>query len=137
MSAAADRELIVAAASALNPQQVGRAFIADVGCALLSATGKIYTGASVGTFLGLCAEQGAVSAMVSIEPPKIAAIVAVWRDDAGQVNVLPPCGRCREMLRELSQDNLRARILLGQDHAVELRDLLPYHGWHAEPVHDG
>ncbi len=134
MTTTSDDALLTAAASALNPQRVGDAHVADVGCALLSATGRICTGASIGTFLGVCAEQGALSALVSHEPPVVATIVAVWRDEAGALSVLPPCGRCRELLRVLSPDNLRTRVVLGPGHVVPLADLLPFPAWHAEPV---
>jgi cytidine deaminase len=134
MTQPSDDDLITAAQLALNSQQIGEAYVADVGCALSSETGHIYSGASIGTYLGICAEQGAVSAMVTRERPRVHSIVAVWNDDRGQTHVLPPCGRCREFLRGLSQDNLETRVILGRDHVVKLRELLPYHGWHAEPV---
>ncbi len=134
MNATTDKQLIAAAESALNAQQVGEAYLADVGCALLSSTGNVYTGASIGTYLGICAEQGAASAMVSCEHPNVSTIVAVWKDESGRTHVIPPCGRCREFLRGLSQGNLDSRVILGPDHVVPLKDLLPFHGWHAEEV---
>jgi cytidine deaminase len=91
---------------------------------------KLNTG--IGSHLGLCAEQSAVSQMLSKTDPKVKKIVAVWRDEKGELYVLPPCGRCREFLRTMSQDNLEANIILGKDHSEKLKNLLPYHGWHAE-----
>lgn len=122
------------AARALNPQQVGHSWVADVACALEGQDGRVWTGACVGGYLGLCAEQSAVSAMVSAGPPVVRSIVAVWRDGRGDLHVLPPCGRCREFLRTLSPQNLDADVVLGPDHVVPLRDLLPVPGWHAEPI---
>lgn len=127
-------ELCRLAEHALNPQNLGDFFVGDVACALEGEDGRVWTGACVGGYLGLCAEQSAVSAMVSTGPPVVRSIVAVWRDEHGDVFVLPPCGRYREFLRTMSQRNLDADVVLGPGHVVKLRDLLPSHGWHAEPV---
>ncbi len=72
--------------------------------------------------------------MVSTGPPVVRRIVAVWRDEHGDLFVLPPCGRCREFLRTMSHRNLDAHVVLGPGHMVTLRELLPSHGWHAERV---
>lgn len=124
-----DGELWARAEETLNPQDLGTFWVADVGCAVVSGSGSVYTGACVGGYLGLCAEQSAVSAMVAREPPRITRLVAVWRNPTGDLYALPPCGRCREFLRLVSEDNLRAGVLLGPDHVVRLGDLLPSHGW--------
>lgn len=127
-----DVELCARAQAALNPQNFGDFFVADVVCAVVAGSGSIYTGACVGGYLGLCAEQSAVSAMVIHEPPMITKLVAVWRDSNGDLHALAPCGRCREFLRLMSQDNLQADVILGLDHVVKLKDLLPSHGWSSE-----
>ena len=95
---ASPAELCAVAADALNPQGLGGFFVGDVACALQGEDGRIWTGTCVGGHLGVCAEQSAVSAMVSAGPPVVRAIVAVWRDENGDLFVLPPCGRCREFL---------------------------------------
>lgn len=127
-------DLIRLAAAALNPQDLGGFHVADVGCALEDERGRVWTGACVGWYLGLCAEQSAVRAMVSAGPPVVRRIVAVWRDEDGDLFVLPPCGRCREFLRVVSQRNLGTDVVLGPDRVVALRDLLPEFGWSAERV---
>ncbi len=129
-----DEELIHLAAEALNPQQVeSGARLADVGAAVEAASGEVFTGASIGGHLATCAEQGALSQMVSRTGPAIARMVAVWRDPhSGDLHVIPPCGRCREAMRTLSQRNLEARIILGPGHTAPLKELLPFHGWYAE-----
>ena len=84
-----------------------------------------------------CALQPAegLSQMVSRAGPVVRRVVAVWADpDGGALQGLPPCGRCREFLRVLSQQNLDAIVHLGPDHRMTLRELLPVHGWHAEQV---
>jgi cytidine deaminase len=128
------RDLIEHAAGALNPQDLGAFHVADVGCALEDEAGRVWTGACLGGYLSVCAEQSAVSAMVSAVAPVVRRIVAVWRDERGDLFVLPPCGRFREFLRTVSQRNLDTEVVLGPDHVVPLRELLPAFGWHAEPV---
>lgn len=129
-----DEQLIKLAEGALNSQRLEDMYIGDVGCALIAANGDVFTGTCIGGNLGICAEQGAVSAMVSKTGPEITKIVAVWKDENGDLYVIPPCGRCREFLKSLSKDNLETDVILGKDHVVRLKDLLPFYGWHAEKV---
>ncbi|WP_406829456.1 hypothetical protein ABEG17_10650 [Pedococcus sp. KACC 23699] len=131
-----DADLIKRAAEALNPQQLADgSWVADVGAAVEAGDGTVHTGASVGGYLSVCAEQSALSQMVSRTGPVLRRVVAVWADpDGGALHVLPPCGRCREFLRVLRQENLDAIVVLGPDHRTTLRELLPVHGWHAEQV---
>ena len=131
-----DRDLIALAAAALRPvETVPGRWVADVGAAVEAADGQVFTGACVGGYLGFCAEQAAVGQLVSRTDPVIRRVVAVWRDPAdGQLHVLPPCGRCREFLHGMGPGNLDARVILGEDAAVPLRDLLPLPFWSAHPV---
>ena len=55
--------------------------------------------------------------------------MAVWLDDDDRVTVLPPCGRCREFIRQIDDSNLGATVVLGHGGAAPLRDLLPEWGW--------
>ncbi len=90
---------------------------------------SVHTGACIGGYLGLCAEQSAVSAMVTQGPPRIVKLAAVWRDSDGALHALPPCVCCREFLRLMSQSNLEADVVLGLEYVVKLKDLLSSHGW--------
>ena len=130
-------DLISRAAEALNPQMLAEGFwVADVGAAVEAEDGQVFTGACIGGYLSICAELGALSQLVAATTPTITRVVAVWRNPADSVlHVIPPCGRCREFIRTLSQQNLEATVILGPDHTTTLRDLLPYAGWHAEQVH--
>lgn len=131
-----DAGLISRAAGALNPQEVSAGFwVGDVGAAVEAEDGQVFTGACIGGHLSVCAELGAVSQLVASTAPTITRIVAVWRDPAdGALHIIPPCGRCRELLRVISQRNLEATVILGPGHTTTLRDLLPVPGWHAERV---
>jgi cytidine deaminase len=48
--------------------------------------------------------------MVTGREYRIAKVVAVWRNDEGVLHVLPPCGRCREFMRQIDPANLKATI---------------------------
>jgi cytidine deaminase len=67
--------------------------------------------------------------MVTAGEYRIARVAAVWRDDSGRLYVLPPCGRCREFIRQIDDANMGTAVVLGPDRSVELRDLLPHHEW--------
>ena len=125
------------AAEALNPQKLDEGFwVADVGAAVEAEDGRIFTGACIGGHLSVCAELGALSQLVAATAPRVSRVVAVWRDPANAVlHVIPPCGRCREVIKSLSEHNLETLVVLGPEHTATLRDLLPYAGWYAEPVH--
>jgi hypothetical protein len=47
--------------------------------------------------------------------------------------VLPPCGRCREFIREVDPANLDTEVILGSDQSALLRELLPANEW-PEPL---
>ena len=132
--------LIAAAAEALRPHRVGDRLFGDVAAALVTPAGSRYRGVCLDTAsgTGFCAEASAIAAMVTAGEYRIEQIVAVWRDDDGRLTVLPPCGRCREFVRQIDPGNLDTKVVLGYDRIVPLRDLLPETGWPAplpdEPV---
>jgi cytidine deaminase len=119
-------ELIEKAISYLNPRELWLGNTAgDVACALLSSSGKLYYGVciDIGSGIGFCAEHSAIAAMITAGESKIDKIVAVW----GEGTVLPPCGRCRELMYEINKDNLEyTEVVLGENWVVKLKDLLPH-----------
>ena len=129
--------LIERAAGALDPRLLGEGFwVADVGAAVEAEDGRIFTGACIGGHQSICAELGALSQLVAATAPRVIRVVAVWRDPADAVlQVIPPCGRCREVIKTLSEHNFETLVILGPEHTATLRDLLPYAGWYAEPAH--
>lgn len=124
------RELIQRAAAVIRAHRTPGGLIGDVGCALISASGQLYLGvcAAVGSNI-FCAEQAAIGAMLTAGETRIHKIVAVWKDEAGQLFVIPPCGNCRQLLREVDAVNLETEVVLDADKTVLLRELLPYHHW--------
>jgi len=130
-----NEELIRAAEAALNPHVVDDRLFGNVAAALVTTKGNRYLGVCIdtGSGTGFCAEHAAVAAMVTAREYQVARIVAVWRDDAGRLYVLPPCGRCREFLRQIDAFNLDTEVVLDRDRSVRLRELLPYHEWPEAP----
>lgn len=124
-------ELITAAANRLRPHHVGDRLFGDVAAALVTNQGKQYEGVCIdtGSGTGFCAEHAAIAGMVTAGAYRISKIVAVWRDERGDLYALPPCGRCREFIRQIDPENLDTQIVLARDHTATLRQLLPAHEW--------
>ncbi len=124
-------ELIRIATDVLKPQVVEGRLFGDVGAALLTEDGHIYTGVSVDTpGWGLCAERSAIAAMITARHYRIRKVVAIWRDHrSGKLHVLPPCGVCREFMRNMDRGNLEAEVILSRLTSARLKDLLPRHEW--------
>jgi cytidine deaminase len=97
---------------------------ASVGAAIRTADGNIYTGVCIDLAcgLGFCAEVSAVAEMLKHRETHITDVVGVTRK-----GILPPCGKCREMISQLDRRNLDCRIILGEDRTTTLRQLLPEH----------
>jgi cytidine deaminase len=126
-------ELIAKAASVLNPHTTadGRVF-GDVAATLVTDQGNVYSGVCIDTACGtgFCAEHSAIAAMVTAGEYRIARIVAVWRNDRdGKLAVVPPCGRCREFIRQIDEGNLETEVVLGSEKVLRLMELMPHHEW--------
>ena len=130
--------LIDAAQALLRPHWAGDRLFGDVAAVLVTDAGHRFTGVSIdtGSGTGFCAEHSAIAAMITAGEYRIAAIAAVWRDEQARLYVLPPCGRCREFIRQVDSANLETTVLLGGGRSAVLRDLLPEHDW-PEPEAEG
>jgi cytidine deaminase len=61
---------------------------------------------------------------------RIEKIVAVWTDEkTNTLYVVPPCGICREFMRQIDQQNLETEVVLGANNPKRLKELLPFHEW--------
>lgn len=113
-----------AALEALNPRRISEDIEAGgVAAALVTDKGHIYRGVCIDTAcsLGFCAEHAAVAAMLTAGEDRVEMIVAVgW-----EKQVMPPCGRCRELLMQLG--NPDCQVLLAPDKVVPLHELMPYY----------
>ena len=95
-----------------------------VGAALVTEDGRVFSGCSVDCScgIGFCAEHSAIAAMLKERTTRIRAIVANY--DGGVI--LPPCGRCRELIFQVDHANLDTDVIVGRDKVVKLRELLPF-----------
>ncbi len=95
-----------------------------VGAALLTADGRVFTGANVENAslgLSMCAERVALGAAAAAGARSLVAIAVAGCDDEGVV----PCGACRQVLSEFSPKVLIIRCLPDGSHTVtSLADLL-------------
>ena len=119
-------EMIESAKTVLKPRELFLGNTAgDVACALLSSNGNLYLGVciDINSGIGFCAEHSAIAAMVTNGESRISKIVEVW----GENTVLPPCGRCRELMYEIDEANLEhTDVILGENRVAKLKDLLPH-----------
>ncbi len=124
-----NKELIQKAASVINPVKTDGGLIGDVGCAIIADNDKVYTGICAATGSNVfCAEQNAIGSMITDKQFGIKKIVATWKDEKGIVFVIPPCGNCRQLMREINEDNLeKTEVLLDIDKEIKLKELLPYY----------
>ena len=97
-----------------------------VGAALLTKSGKVFTGCNVenSSFgASMCAERVAVFKAVSEGEREFEAIAVVTDTDDPAM----PCGMCRQVLSEFSMDiEVYAANLDGKVKTTTLRELLPY-----------
>lgn len=108
----------------LHPRKISRNGEAGhVASALLSAAGNVYTGVAITVpcSIGFCAEHSAIAAMVTAGETRIVKIVAVYEDGS----ILPPCGRCREFMSQIDDNNDQCEVLLPNQKVVPLHQLLP------------
>ena len=123
-------ELIQKAASIIKSRKVKDSLIGDVGCAILTDQNNIFLGVCADIASNsFCAEKAAVGAMITAAEYRIKTIVAVWKDEIGSIFVIPPCGSCRELLRQIDETNLETEVILDVDKTAKLTELLPYHDW--------
>lgn len=124
-------ELIQEAEKVLHPITKDGRVHGDVGAAVLGQDGKVYTGVCVDTpSWGLCAERSAFAAMITNGEYRFDKVVAVWRDEkTDKLHILPPCGVCREFMRQIDQENLESEVILGRNDIKKLKELIPYHMW--------
>ncbi len=86
-----------------------------VSAAILSESGRIYTGVCVDTActLGICAERNAIFNMIACGEHQIKRVVCIMR--GGRVGGAP-CGACRELMVQLMPDTYQQiQILMGDD----------------------
>ena len=118
------KELIALAASLARPfNPSADCSSGTVAAALVTAESAVFTGVCVDTAcsLGFCAEHAAVAEMLKARQSHVQVIAAVNKDGV----IVPPCGRCRELLWQVDDRNRNTWVVLGVDEGARLRELLP------------
>jgi cytidine deaminase len=97
-----------------------------VAAAILSASGRIYTGVCVDTCssLGICAERNAIFNMLTNGEQEIRKVLAVMPDGKNGA----PCGACRELMVQLMPKTYRdIEIMLDREseQVITLGELTP------------
>ena len=97
-------EMYEAAKSVLNKRRISEyVTCGEVSAAILSKSGKIYTGVCIDTCstLGICAERNAIFNMITNGEQKIDKVLCILPDGSCGA----PCGACRELMVQLMAGN--------------------------------
>ncbi len=122
-----NKELIEKAKNILNPKKINSSLDIQTGytgCALLTKKGNIYTGVNIDLScgIGFCAEHSAIATMITNNEFEIKKIVAYSAID----KVIPPCGRCRELMSQISKYNYNnTEVIVGLNKSKKLKELFP------------
>ncbi len=101
-----------------------------VGAALLTADGRVYTGCNIENAAygaTVCAERVAVFKAVSDGCREFAALAVAGGRDGNLSGLYPPCGTCRQVLREFCPPTMPVLLVTGESTCQEttLGELLP------------
>ena len=119
--------LYAAAAAVRNERRISEyVTCGEVSAAILSGSGRIYTGVCIDTCstLGICAERNAIFNMVTNGEQKIEKVIAILPDGSSGA----PCGACRELMVQLMPGTYRdIEIMMDyrKERTVTLGDLTP------------
>lgn len=120
-------EMYMEAKARQNERQVSKYVSAGgVSAAVLSGSGRIYTGVCVDTCstLGICAERSAIFNMLANGDQTILRVLAIMPN--GKLGA--PCGACRELMVQLSPEDYKSvEILMDYDSGriITLGELTP------------
>lgn len=121
------KKLYESAKSVMNARKISDYVSAgEVGAAILSKSGRIYTGICVDTCstLGICAERNAIFNMLTNGEQEIDKVIAVMPD--GKTGA--PCGACRELMVQLMPDSYKdIEIMLDYENerVIKLGEITP------------
>lgn len=98
----------------------------EVAAAILSKSGKIYTGVCIDTCstLGICAERNAIFNMITNGEQEIDKVLAILPDGSTGA----PCGACRELMVQLmpgSYKDIEIMLDYAVGRTVKLGELTP------------
>ena len=120
-------EMLEAAKAVLNERRLSEyVTCGEVAAAILSKSGKIYTGICIDTCstLGICAERNAVFNMITNGEQEIDKVICVMSDGANGA----PCGACRELMVQLmpeTYNDIEIMVDYQAKRIVKLGDITP------------
>lgn len=101
-----------------------------VGAALLCADGSVYQGCNIenASFTPtICAERTAIFKAISEDKRDFTAIAVCGGKDGVITGAFPPCGVCRQVMREFCRDDFTVYLVNADGYqTVTLAQLLPY-----------
>lgn len=107
-----------AAKAVLNRRKISEyVTCGEVAAAILSKSGKIYTGICIDTCstLGICAERNAIFNMLTNGEQEIKKVLCVMSDGSNGA----PCGACRELMVQLMPNGKYKNIEIMLDYTSE------------------
>ena len=119
--------LYAAAAAVRNERRISEyVTCGEVSAAILSGSGRIYTGVCIDTCstLGICAERNAIFNMVTNGEQEIEKVIAILPDGSSGA----PCGACRELMVQLMPEKYKGiEIMMNyrKERTMTLGDLTP------------
>ncbi len=121
-----DKELYALASAARSAAYAPYSGI-SVGAALLTVDGRVYSGANIENSAyspSVCAERVAFFSAIASGERKFSAIaVAGGALGEPERESFPPCGVCRQVMREFCNDDFR--IILSGEKSFTLGEILP------------
>ena len=120
-------EMYAAAKAVLKPRRISEYVTAgEVSAAVLSKSGKIYTGVCIDTCstLGICAERNAIFSMITNGEQEIDKVLCIPPVEGRGA----PCGACRELMVQLmpySYKDIEIMIDYKNNVVMKLGELTP------------
>ena len=125
-----DKELVLKAQEAMNNSYSPYSQF-KVGAALLTESGRVYAGCNIENVAfgpSICAERVAFFKAISEGEKNFSKIAVVGGKNGIISSDTPPCGVCRQVMREFCSDDFEILIVKENEnyYKVLLKDLLPY-----------
>lgn len=90
----------------------------DVGAALETDQGNIFSGVCIDAGgWGICAREFRIV--------RVVAVWREWRDRAGPIHIVSPCGACRDFMLQIDPGNADTDVIVGSGRVMKLGELLP------------
>ncbi len=120
-------EMYKAAKLVLNERRISEyVSCGEVSAAILSKSGKIYTGVCIDTCstLGICAERNAIFNMITNGEQDIDKVLCILPDGSNGA----PCGACRELMVQIMPNtykNIEIMLDYASERTIRLGEITP------------